>query len=170
MLFPRDFWHFQKSSRIVKSPPHSASRDATLRWPWKKHEKVVKCVHFRAGLYAIRTRLCSPNTLFRFPGSAGKVMQKASQNRVSGHSKSHKIETNGHSKKTMKNQVLFWLLILNRFLGVSGLILEVWKPLGVGTTELTMPGNINLKPLPTETHRAWVSKPSVWKLHYESTY
>ena len=69
----------QKSPKIIKSPPQSASRDATLRWPWQKHEKVMKCTHFRAGLYAIRTRLCSPNTLFPFPTVAQKLIKKTSK-------------------------------------------------------------------------------------------
>ena len=42
-------------------------------------EKVAKKCIFRKAGYAIRTRLCSPNTLFRFRASAGKVIQQASQ-------------------------------------------------------------------------------------------
>ena len=47
--------------------------------PKKRLEKVAQeRIFWKAG-YAIRTRLCSPNTLFRFRAPAGKVIQKASQ-------------------------------------------------------------------------------------------
>ena len=55
-------------------------------------EKVAEKRMFRKAGYAIRTRLCSPNTLFRFRASARQVIQKASQNGASGHPKSQKIK------------------------------------------------------------------------------
>ena len=42
-------------------------------------EKVAKKCIFRKAGYAIRTRLCSPNTLFCVRASAGKMIKKASQ-------------------------------------------------------------------------------------------
>ena len=54
----------QKSLKVLPKVPPGMLLYAD---PQKKHEKVVKYLHFRAGLYAIRTRLCSPNTLFPFP-------------------------------------------------------------------------------------------------------
>ena len=69
----------QKCKKIMKSPPPSAFREATLRRPWKKHEKVIKFMHIREGLYAIRTRLCSRNTLFPFPTFPQKCIEKTSK-------------------------------------------------------------------------------------------
>ena len=58
--------------------PKSSQNDLPHRASKKRMEKVAeKCVFRKAG-YAIRMRLCSPNTLFRFRAPAGTVIQKAS--------------------------------------------------------------------------------------------
>ena len=79
----------QKLLKIIKN----RVPEAFLRAPAKKSPKMMQ---FGKAGYAIRTRLCSPNTLFRFRASARKVIQKASQNGASGHPKSQKIKKNGH--------------------------------------------------------------------------
>ena len=73
---PKILKNLQKSSEVLPKVPPGKCFTLTLK---KKHEKVLKCVHFRAGLYAIRIRLCSPNTLFPFLTFAPKCIEKTSQ-------------------------------------------------------------------------------------------
>ena len=59
--------------------PKSSQNDLQRRASKKRMEKVAKkCIFQKAG-YAIRSRLCSPNTLFCVRASAGKMIKKASQ-------------------------------------------------------------------------------------------
>ena len=63
----------------VPKTPKSSQNGLPQRSPKKRLEKVARQCIFREAGCAIRSRLCSPNTLFRFRAPAGKVIQKASQ-------------------------------------------------------------------------------------------
>ena len=63
----------------VPKTPKSSQNGLPYRSPKKRLEQVATQCIFREAGCAIRSRLCSPNTLFPFRASAGKKIQKASQ-------------------------------------------------------------------------------------------
>ena len=64
--------NLQKSSKVLPKLPSG-------RELYADPKKSSKIDAFRVGQYAIRTRLCSPNTLFRFHTFSEKCAKKTSQ-------------------------------------------------------------------------------------------
>ena len=77
-----------KSLKICKNREKSSTKclpGGYFTLTLKKHEKVIKFMDIREGLYAIRTRLCSRNTLFPFPTFPQKCIENTSKMFPLGH-------------------------------------------------------------------------------------